>query len=478
MPTKRCKKYNCMIQYCKKIGDDDLPVLQALIDKFLLKPFGFIIALLIASFVCIQSFPSENESYTKFIATSILCVIILIVYISILVYINMLPKAKKGQLGVLFIIHTENNNIFEEAKFNLVDNFKNIVNKYDTNFTAKCLNASNIKNYNLGDKSLIKRLLEKTNCFFSVDIVYQVDSVNNTSNYQLKINTATIHPRLPKSFIAILRGELFKASEPIKNLKFTKDQKLEKLEITVEQLSYIVKYILGLTLFLDGSNSYAIALFDELYRTNITTILPNLSISFNKLYYNICLDFESECIDDFHDTQDSSKLDIAEYYLNRMNELFPDTYAYHLDAAMLSFVKYKNTKDSIQHINFCRSQNNDDAWKYSDAFLTAYTTLDINLICKKYEEAIKSDYNIMNIITFVENALSDEPEKYTLHLALAILYHTSGDKQLMASHLKKFQSMYSLKPSDKTYRKFLNEFNPNCIECKTNFKCSSCTNVA
>ncbi len=455
-----------------------MPLLDALINKFLLKPFGFVIAVLIASFVCIGVYPSENDNYTKFFATIIICVIILIVYASILIYFNMLPKAKAGQLGVLFIIHTENNTIYEEVKFNLVENFKSSVNKFDTNFTAKCLNASDIKDYNLGNKGLIIKLLEKTNCFFSVDIIYQVDSINNTSNYQLKINTATLHPRLPKSYIAILRGELFKVSAPINNLKFTKDQKLEKLEITVEKLSYIVKYILGLTFFLDNCCSHAIALFDELYRTNITVVLPTLSTSFNKLYYNVCLAFESECIDEYHKTQDNSKLDIAEYYLNRMNTLFPNTYGYHLDMAMVSFIKYKNIKMCMQHINFCRNQNNDDAWKYSDAFLTAYSTLDINLICQKYEEAIKSNYNIMNIITFLENVLLDEPEKYTLHLALAILYNTSGDKKLMASHLKSFQSTYSLKPSDKKYRKFLNEFNPNCIDCKTNFECSSCINVA
>lgn len=455
-----------------------MPVLDALINKFLLKPIGFVIAVISSVFICIGFYPNAGEDYVKFIACVATCFVALITYGIILICINMVPRAKRDELGVLFIIRAENDAIYQEAKFNIVENFKNVVNKFGTKFTAKCMNASNINNYNLGDKKQIMKLLEKSNCFFSVDIVYQVDSVNNTSNYQLKINTATIHPRLPKSFIAILRGELLKVSEPIKNLKFTKDQKLEKLEITVEQLSYIVKYILGLTLFLDNSNSYAIALFDELYRTDITTVLPNLSPSFNKLYYNVCLAFESECIDEFHDKKDYSKLDVAEHYLNRMNELFPDTYGYHLDMAMLSFIKYKNTKTSIQHITFCRSQNNDDAWKYSDAFLTAYTTLDVNLICKKYEEAIKSEYNIMNIITFIENVLLDEPQKYTLHLALAILYHTYGDKQLMASHLKSFQSVYSLNPADKTYKQFLNKVNPNCIECKIDFKCSSCTNVA
>lgn len=454
-----------------------MPVIDALINKFLLKPIGFPFVLISFAFICMGFFPSAEESYTKFNICIVICFVALISYCIVLICINKMPRAKNNELGVLFLIRSENEGVYKEAKFNIVENFNNIVNKFDTKFTAKCIDASTIKNYNLGDKKQIIKLLKKTNCFFSVEIFYQVDSVNNATNYQLKINTSSLHPKLSKNFLAILQGELIKVSEPISNVKFTKDQKLQKLDVTVEQLCYIVKYILGLTLFLDKSYSYAIVLFDELYKTDIISIFPTLSTSFKKIYYNLCLMVESNCIDEFNDTHDYAKLDIAEHYLIKMNEIIPDTYGFHLDMAKVSFIKYRNSKICIEHIERCRSLNDYDSWKYSDAFLTAYISSDINLICKKYEAAIKSSYNIISIIDFVENILLEEPTKYTLHLALTILYNAYGDTKLTMSNLRKFQKFYNPKISDTAYKKLLNKLNSKCLECN-NLDCSICSKVA
>lgn len=451
-------------------------MLDKLLEKFLLKPISIVIATAIAIWHCLNLLPNENESYTKLIFGCIFWFVFLFFYAVIVYLSNKLPSASKGELGILFVFHTETNDMYKDASYNFVEKFNGISSKFDIPLKAICLKSNNIKNYNIGNKKLMLNLLEKTNCVFCVDVLYGVDDVNNINEYEIKINFGSYHPGFNSANDEIFNNRFNQISQPLKNKRFSKDSKLDVLNVTVMQIHLVAKYIIALACIFSEHFILSDKLLQELY-TSCNNLNNNFSLLIKEAYFNSCVQMEIHYLDDYMSTENNDSLDKCEHYLQIINELFPNTYAYFLNSAYVLFHKYRNITEAKKCIQACKKIKHDGSHLYSDAFLSAYSEETVVLVINKYEKAIKSDYNIVEIIDFIEKVLIKEPDKFLLHLSLSMLYNELGDKKLSAIHLKSFMNRYKGKKEHyltKTIKKLQND---KCLTC-VNEDCENCEKIA
>lgn len=457
-------------------GGTIIHMLEILLEKYILKPVSFFIAFAIAIWNCLNLLPNENETYVKFILGCIFWCIILVFYAIAVFTFNKLPSASKKELGVLFVFHTESEEMFNDAKFNIIEKFNDVSCRFKIPLRPICLNVDKIRNYNHGNKSFMSSLLNNTNCMFCVDIIYSVDDVNNKENYEIKINMGALHPEFKEEDNTFLIGQLNRVAKPVKSRKFHKDLKFDTINVTVLHLHLVAKYIISLVFILSKNFMFSDVLLEDLY--SVTKNQHNWFFELiKKAYFNSCTGIKHMYFDKFNLSNNFEDLTHAENYLNIMNDSYPKTYGYCLDMAYIQFLKYRNISEAKQLIDICKKIGITDTWMYSDAFLSAYSGENIVLVVKKYEKAIKSGYNIIDIIAFIESILIKEPDKFILHLVLSMLYKEIDDKKLSAIHLQSFIKSNSCKPENylmKTIKKLQND---DCISCE--FKsCEKCSKIA
>lgn len=428
--------------------------------KVFLQPISVIVLTLGGAWCCINALPDEGDSYTKFWALLVLCIVAIALYTVWVYRTNKLPSAK-GQPGVLFVFHAQTESLFGEVEFNLREDFAKISEKFKVKMTPVCISANRVKNYNSGNSALITNLLRKTNCALCVDVVYQTNDAEKREYYEMKVNVHAVHPDFSEEKNRFMDGEIKRMVEPVKAMKFQGDRKLEALQFAATHLNLATKYITALALILANDFAVSNVLLEELLASGKEFCFFE---SVKKAYYTSCLGLELASLDQFHQTGDMSRIDEAENCLEKMNALFPGTYGYNLDMAMIRFIKYRDITTAQKHLAVCKRIKGDNHWKYSDAFLRAYSNEDACLVIKKYEEALETTYNVVDIITFTENVLEVEPDRPLLHLALAILYHSLHDVKMTTIHLKAFLIAHPILPSEKHLKRKIEQL--QCDECK------------
>ncbi|WP_091872452.1 hypothetical protein [Butyrivibrio sp. INlla16] len=67
-----------------------------------------------------------------------------------------------------------------------------------------------------------------------------------------------------------------------------------------------------------------------------------------------------------------------------------------------------------------------------------YENRSLETICSNYKRALKVEYNIQDLIIFIEAILKNEPERIGLFLALGILYNHIGDDELSKENIEMY----------------------------------------
>ena len=125
---------------------------ELILNRLFLKPISIFFLILVSILFLATNYSDETGFNRLYILKIIIVVSILIAY-SVMVYIkNRLPKIKPNKLGVLFVFHTENDTLYKEAKFKMVEYFKASSDRFLYDITPICINAEDIKKYNFADK--------------------------------------------------------------------------------------------------------------------------------------------------------------------------------------------------------------------------------------------------------------------------------------------------------------------------------------
>lgn len=374
-----------------------------------------------------------------------------LIYLILCYYHTRLPRAPENTLAVLFVIDTANTQLYEDAKYRLVNSFEEFISKSNSpTFRAICVPKDSLKKYNLKDDNSKISLLIKVRCTFMILVKYDADNYLNADNYQMTIRCGVRHPKFSSSKSQIFMDDIDALRPSMRKKNFSKAQTMDVFNFTSQTLSFVCQYIIGLVYLLsdkvDEAQSLLLTLYQQLdyaslnksdYITNELNTLMRLTKK--RLY----LAFHTNallCLDNFEDTKNTSKLHDAELLLNNALSLFPDSPQANINMAYISIALYGDSKKAREYVSKGKVAQIDTS--FDDAFLNAYDGAPPSLIISSYKRAFANDKssNIVKLVDFCEHIIGKEPYRFSLHLALGLQYEFLGDYTLMQDHFATYLS--------------------------------------
>ncbi len=412
------------------------------LNKFWGKWCSIPVALALVVIGALGFIPDEDGSFIKLIIYGVASTLLFFVYCIYVVRNNALPSCKKNCKGVLFIFKVVSEKQYKDIQFLVKQNFANNINNISGKIYPVCLDYSELikhkkyKDYDINNSKIMKDLLQKTNCYFCVEFFIETDSVDAPNNYQATINTGLLHPAVSEMLLTYLKEALFNGSMPVQKLRFTSGDKVDALKLTTIHLSVLSEYVAALLYLILNKPKDAVEVLKELYC--ICDRSQKMFEYICEAYYNASILASAQCLREFYETNSIDCLDKAENYLECANTAMPDQYDYHLNMASIVFLKRRDVVSAQNHIKRCKEINKNDHWKYSDIFLYTYADGNPNVVYQKYTNLSNNSYNCVEIISYIERVLEQEPDKYILHLALGVLYKNVGDLHLSSCHFIRF----------------------------------------
>ncbi len=284
------------------------------------------------------------------------------------------------------------------------------------------------------------QILNKTRC----KILVRVDDIENKGKHK---DFFSVYCQSMKKLNSSVCPTLFKHE-----IDFNSTNLLENIKKEIEGIAIISEYVISYIYC--GYKNYISSseILDDLKENLKNKGLSRYSKLLNKIDYilykeNIILAFAF--YNDYKSTLTPSLLVKSEYYLNKANNIYMNTFHYHILNIKIQFIKHRNVNYGIKWLSYKRRNS-----KYSIerkiylAFLLSYNNDHEYKIINLYKEAFKlinndTTINKKQYIEEVINFINDfvKPEEYKnskLYLSLAILYIEIGKKR----EFKKYINLY------------------------------------
>ncbi len=414
---------------------------ELFLEKFWGKPISIYFLFSLLAIGSIPFIPNQQESSIKIILYLIFSGIIFVFYFGYVIYNNRFPCCKRNEIGVLFVLKVASEQQYKEFKFSIENNFKENLKSKTVKIAPIFIKADTLKNYNMKNVTNMAKLLVKTNCYFCIELFIEADSYNNPTEYMTTIHTGVLHPNVSKNSLDFLMKNLSFGSKPIRSIKFNSKEKIATLKIASNYLTTLSEYTIGILLIMCNRIDDAISVLSNLHsNTNNNHILYNMIC---EALYEASLHKSADDFDKYRDTHDEFYLSEVEKNLSLANTALPNQYGYHLNMGKLMFLKYNNIALAKKHIENCKKINDNDYWKYSEAFLIAYESDNPNVVYGKYRALKNNGYNLIEITSFIESVLKENNGKCILHLALGVLYDINNYPKLASCHFKQFVDNYN-----------------------------------
>lgn len=442
--------------------------LGSILYRVWLKPNSLIVLLLLNILLIATTLPQgENPTCLLFILLSLCCLALDIFYIVGVVDHNKYPRAKDRDTAVLFIIDAESIKQFEDTKRKMVDSFSYAINM-STDISFKVLYLKYHK-VNKIDMSMVKNqrlVLEKTNCRYLIHVRVICDDIDDENQYEMTINTGIIHRSyaddIQKKFISVFNSIVSLYAE---TQQYLKSEKIQIIKAKTDQMVNVCKYIFGITHYLEGDLKQSLIIFRDLYevirlskrnepvRNKLKSILPTRC--YEVYYISALQEYEM-----YKNTKDKKHLELMSFNLNKANDNIPETYDYYLLMAVFHVLFNRAITKAIDCIKNCKRILPNGNWKYSQAFILAYEGRSPLLVYRHYKAAFRIDYNIVELIVFIEEILETETDRNVLRFALGLLYEKIDDKELMHTCFMEFITNADKEEINADVRKFICEKYP------------------
>lgn len=394
--------------------------------------------------LCSYTVKYGNATYTKLTEIGVCIVVLILLSFSVLnlwnVFFvfgkNYIRKAKRKKSGILIYLDSPNISLFKETERKFGNEFRKAVfSGFDVIFIP-----FGRKPIDYRDKSIAK-LLRRKRCLLYLFIGIDSDDDSGSIIYDMQISGSIIHrtylPNVEKEFQRVFTAVL----HDFRNQVFPSKDMVKKLRITAAEMSLACQYIIGLSLFLNGDFGVAETVLSELACSKAAVNQrKDIFTATQRIRYDIFMTFAQQCIAKYQSQCDDDELlEMIGDYLEKARECEGKTFEYCLNKAYYCVAKEQNTTKAWEYINICKQMKKVPlVWKYSEAFLKAYDNRSIGSVCSSYKMALKVDYNVQDLIVYVEMMLGKEPERIGLCLALGILYNYMGDSRLSQEYLEKY----------------------------------------
>lgn len=375
-----------------------------------------------------------------------------------------LPKAKNHKIGILFIIKAETESQFIDANSKLIDKFGTIIKSSQKNdFDIIQIRHLNLSRYDLHSKEAAIKLLKKVNCIFSVSINILADDVDEPSNYVVTINTGIIHPTYKDEAQRFFEQSIVHVAGLFSRISFQNENKIEEYEVTAHNLVYACKYIIGLSYLLSNNLDASSELFNELFidlsrNKRNQPIINSLKSTIPKYCFHIYLHKATVIYSQYRKEKDPELLILLNQILDELNRFVPDTHFYYQLKSIYSFF-IKDYSAAKEYINKCELLNADSTWKYNKAFFYAFESAAFFKIYKLYKAALKTPYNLDDLVSFILDVLLEDPDRIGLHFALGMIHSHQKDLEKATSHFNLFSELYNGSDADKLHSLIIERLN-------------------
>lgn len=279
-------------------------------------------------------------------------------------------------------------------------------------------------------------MLQKTNCIFLTTIKTRSEAISENTKYITEFNLGIIHPKYIDIIEKVFQHELNLLGMPIKRIEYTNEEKLHILEFTAQKISFICRYIIARAYYLNNEfeNSQKIAeqLFHEL-KAYLDKDFENIKKSVNLLCYDVHI---AKML--IENSKINRNIEYIENEIEKANKYQKNTYIYFEIKSVCCFLRERNIKKTNDYLGNCKKIMRNGPWKYSVAFLKAYSGESEGKVLYHYKQALKVPYDHMNLISFIEDILEKEPQKNMLRFALILLYLQLNDEKIAKEIMKEY----------------------------------------
>lgn len=420
-------------------------ILLKITEKYWLKYRSIPFVVIVAAAFCVPFIPKTGEeSFLQVVIAAAIGIAVNLFYLFCCISANKLPRAKKGKTAVLFVVDAESEQLYKDVKNKLINSFSELINS-DTSiqFEALYVRKEQIKNYSFLNTEESISLLNKTGAVFLTDIKYRVDNVTHAENYEMKINYGVLHPAFAEMANQVLQQDMNAMQKGLRKRRFNNAQLLDHFAYTSKALTVICQYLIGFVMLLSGQFAFSYKLLHlALQGASEERAAPDEIIY--RLIQNrlaeTCFAIASQDTSLFEDTKDTSFVVDMNEKLEEANSIKLQDPRYYLGKAYYAIVIDRDVKKANEYINVSKKIDGQKTWKYSDAFVAAYSEKPTMTVYRKYVQAFKVDYNIVRIIDFIEYIKAEEPERKGLYLALGLCYEKVGDYALAKQNYEQYIS--------------------------------------
>lgn len=420
--------------------------INTLFEKYFRSIYSIIIVILIGVILSINLYFSIPVVVARIIA--ILCVVGIVVYyvIDTILY-NKLPK-NKADNAILIRIIAKDKNEYDDIKYKFGKEFEKFLKLNENKLQILYIPFHLIEKNSYNEENKIIKLLEKTNCIFLTTIKTRSEDTSENTKYITEFNIGIIHPVYMNKIEKIFQSEINILGMPTARVEYSKEDKLNILEVTAQRISFVCKYIIARAYYLSNELESALVISENLY--NELMCLPEKNFEeIRKSIRTLCYDIHiSKML--VENSKNNKNVDYVENELNKANKYIKNTYIYYEGMSVCCFLKYRDIKKTNDYLGSCKKINKNGPWKYSVAFLKAYCDESEGKVIYHYKQAFKVSYDYMRLISFIEDILINEPHKNMLRFALILLYLKIGEittaRDIMKEYLQN-KKAFSLEES-------------------------------
>lgn len=364
---------------------------------------------------------------------------------------NKLLKAKKNTIGICIAIITETDEQYKQMESKFVNILKDVfVSEHYDNYSTVFINGKKVVKYSLNRDDHIEKFLIAIRCQYFINISCVDGYCNGEGIYSIKTFSGILNQKISNEIFQYISLDISEMVEHISNIKIYKKNDIDEFEARSYELTYVCEYIVGITLFLSKNFYAGIDMLEKLHiqisknKQNDTAInvikskLPSRIYEFHYINY-------LALIREFLNNGRDENLIKAKQSLDKMNLLFPNTYAYYLSNAAYYFLNNRDIKNSKKSIEQAKKMAGvDKTWLYSEAFIVLYEGKSLLTAFRLYNKAIKNITDFQYVILFIQVVMVQDTSAKQLHLALAFLFFKLKNYDAAKYNLVKFSEWVEL----------------------------------
>lgn len=407
---------------------------NTLLEKYFRRSSSIIIAIFIGIILGISLYCSIPNIILKII--SIVCVLgIFTFYIIDTICYNKLPKSKRYD-SVLVRIIAKDKNEYDDIQYKFGNEFEKFLNSSKNKINILYIPYHLVESNSYTEKEKIIKLLKKTNCIFLTTVRTRSEETKDNTKYITEFNLGIAHPTYIAKIEKLFQEELNLLGMPTSRVEYFAETKLNVLEVTAQRISIVCRYIIARAYFFSSDFENALDIGEKLY-SELNGLREKDFLNIKNMLSTLC--YEIHIIKMLiENSKDSNNLDYIEKELNEANKYKKGTYIYYEGMSVCSFLKDRDIKKTKDYLGQCKQIQKNGPWKYSVAFIKAYCDESEGKVIYHYKQAFKVEHDHMQLISFIEDILDQEPEKNMLRFALMLLYLKIGEIKTAKEILKEY----------------------------------------